>query len=146
MAAVYTLFYSANAVAVSAIFYNRVLRNCEHTPIPIEHYPPFEEYEDCSLLMFFFVSAFVNFFVLIFTIILLTIETEIVITGKMKHETRASGQPANYDRGLKKNLICTLGRRWYLACLCPAIKSTLPDMHAVLFSVGERPFPFAARF
>ncbi len=142
MAAVYCLFYSANAVAVSSIFYNRVLQNCEHHPVPIEHYPEFDEYEDCPFLFSFFISAFSNFFILIFTIIILTIETEVVLHGKMKHETDA----LNYDRGLKKNIICTLGKRWYLVCLCPAIKSTLPDMHAVLFCVGERPSPYVAQF
>lgn len=133
---VYCLFYSANAVTVSVIFYARMLRNCALA----DNFPPCEDYEDCHLMLTFFISALWNFFVLIFFIILLTLESEIIINGRMRHEIDTQ----NYDRGIRKNLICVLGRRWYLACLCPMAESVLPEMHAVLFRVGERPLSFAS--
>lgn len=138
----YSLFYSANSVAVSVVFYNKVLKICDETSVSVDYYPFYEQHEHCLFSFFFFLSALTNFFVLIFTIILLTLETEMIITGKMKQETNF----VNYDRGLKKNLICMLGKRWYLVWICPSIKSTLPDMHTVLFSVSERHLPFAGRF
>lgn len=142
VSAVYCLFYSANTVAISIIFYNRILHDCEHPSTTIGQYPINENYEGCPLLFSFLLSAFCNFFMLILTIIILTVESEVIVSGKMGHEK----DTRNYDRGFKNNLICTLGKHWYFACLCPIVKSTLPDMHAVLFCDVERPMPFAARF
>lgn len=92
-------------------------------------------FDDGVVFFCFLLSAFCNFPFFILAIITLSAETEMLMTGRMRHERDTVGVDCNH--GVKKYLICILGIRWYLACLCPAIKSALPDMRIALFTDGH---------
>lgn len=60
---------------------------------------------------------------LICEISILLIQINVLVTGKMLLEKHT--RYANYDCGLKNNVINILGIRWYLVWLCPWIHSPL---------------------
>ncbi|XP_065211714.1 probable palmitoyltransferase ZDHHC24 [Planococcus citri] len=130
----YSMLYSANTVAVEAIFFQQILTSSDINVDFIGYFHVVsDDWTECLFVFVFFVSAFLNFFSLITSIFLLTLETDVIFSGKLRNER--DFRQSNYNQGFRKNLICVLGKRWYLACFCPVVESKLPDMHVVLFPI-----------
>lgn len=154
MALFYGFFYFANSVAVNFIFYGRMLSNYGRNVKDSHYYYDDEtttngccDDESSKNYVFFYiflVSAFIDFYFLVISIIMLTTETETLITGRMPNEGRSIG--LNYQNSVKKNVICILGKSWYLACVFPTIKSKLPDLPGVFITASEQPSPCSMRF
>lgn len=148
----YGFIYFANSVAVNFIFYGRMLSNYGRNVKDSHYYYDDETTNSCCddeisnnyvFFYIFLVSAFIDFYCLIVSIMMLTIETETLITGRMPNEGRSVG--LNYQNNVKKNVICILGKSWYLTCVFPTIKSKLPDLPAVFITANEQPSPCRMR-
>ncbi|XP_026325037.1 probable palmitoyltransferase ZDHHC24 [Hyposmocoma kahamanoa] len=53
-------------------------------------------------------------------------QLKLLLMGKTQHENKCSKNKNIYDKGLRSNLVESLGTRWYLTWILPYIKSPLP--------------------